>query len=100
MTAASFASAGAWVAAQVSAQGDNLDPVPEPADVNAGLIGALVLLGLVVAVVILVIAMNRQLKTVNRRASEGAYDDLPTRRPRTGDAPHDDDPRDEEPRVI
>ena len=77
MSASSVAAAGAWI----FAQGENLDPVPEPTDVNAGLIGLLVLLGLVAAVVILVTLMSRQPKTVNRRAAEGAYDDLPTRRP-------------------
>ncbi|QWC84254.1 hypothetical protein KLP28_11750 [Nocardioidaceae bacterium] len=64
---------------------ENLDPVPEPADVNAGTLGLLVLLLLVAAVVVLVVLMNRQLKRVNRKNAEGAYDDLPGAR-RT---PHD-----------
>ena len=68
---------------------ENLDPVPEPADVNAGTLGLIVLLLLVAAVVVLVVLMNRQLKRVNRKNAEGAYDDLPggRRAPRSTDEP-------------
>ena len=86
----SAASWGAWVLAQ----GDNLDPVPEPADVNAGLVGLIIFLGLIAAVAVLVTLMSRQLKRVNRNAEQGAYDDLPDgrRAPRQGRAEGGDDP--------
>ena len=59
---------------------NQLDPQPQPADVNAGVLGLLLFLGLIASLVLLVVLMNRQLKRVNRNAAEGRYDDLPTRR--------------------